>query len=94
MIDSSEPDIIHWNFKPIEISELRPVNIIELIQVQEETRGELSSKLILPPSYFPPVDSKTKSGEYLPKILKQLANESDAAHAERVRNHLTIITDQ
>jgi len=70
MIDKSEPGLNHWNLRPIDESELKPVNIIELIQVQEETRGELSSKLILPPSYFPPADPKTKSGEYLPKILK------------------------
>ena len=54
----------------------------------------LSSKLILPASYFPPANPQEKAGDYLPKLLKQRADEPDASHAKRVRDHMTIITDQ
>ena len=55
----------------------------------------LSSKLILPASYFPPANTpQEKAGDYLPKLLKQRADEPDASHAKRVKDHLTIITDQ
>ena len=43
---------------------------MELIQEREETRAELTSKIILPLSYFPPADPKERVGDYLPKILK------------------------
>ena len=55
----------------------------------------LSSKLILPTSYFPPANTpQEKVGDYLPKLLKQRTDEPDASHAKRVRDHMTIITDQ
>ena len=93
MIEKSEPGQDHWNKAPILESELKPVDIMELIQEKEETLTQLTSKITLPLSYFPPADPKERVGEYLPKILKQQASEEDSAHADRVKNHLTIVTD-
>ena len=95
MIDKSEPGQNHWNMTQIQESELKPIVLDELIEDSEVTLGLLSSKLILPASYFPPVDPQEKTGgEYLPKLLKQRADEPDASHAKRVKDHMTIITDQ
>ena len=44
--------------------------MFELIQEIEKTEAELTTKIILPASYFPPADPKERVGDYLPKILK------------------------
>ena len=64
MINKSEPGN-NFNMTPLKQEELRPIDIIELIDDKEKALAQLSQKIVIPSSYF---DGQV--GTCLPKILK------------------------
>ena len=76
---------------PLEQSELKPLNIIDLVQDKFDALTVLSKGITIHPSYF---DQTNGRAFCLPKILKQGKEEADEAHATRVKNHLTLVTDE
>ena len=64
MIDKSEPGN-NFNTTPLTQEELRPIDIIELIDDKEKALAQLSQKIIIPQSYF-----EGQVGTCLPKLLK------------------------
>ena len=64
MINKSEPGS-NFNMTPLKQEELRPIDIIELIDDKEKALAQLSQKIIIPPYYF-----EGQVGTCLPKLLK------------------------
>ena len=65
MINTATPDVTNFNMEPVKQTELKKVNVFQLVADRKKTLAALQWKVILPPSYF---DGKINF--CLPKILK------------------------
>ena len=93
MVEACSSDTSNLNMTQIEQKELKPIDIVNIIRTRQESMRKLSQKITLHNSYYVP-DKEYPESHCLPKILKQMPNESDASHSKRVKDYLLIITDE
>ena len=66
MIDKASPGAKNFNMEPLKQTELRKVNVFQLVADRQKTLAAIQWKVVLPPSYF-----EGAIGQCLPKLLKQ-----------------------
>ena len=83
--------IMNFNRDPILQSELRPFNDEELHRQKQESLQTVSKRIDLHESYY---ERDNTGVPALPRILKKMANESDLAHSQRVKDYMILLTDE
>ena len=65
MINTAAPGVTNFNMEPVKQTDLKKVNVFQLVADKQKTLAALQWKVILPPSYF-----EGQMGFALPKLLK------------------------